>query len=133
MEGAVEVVIFPSAYEKLAQYLIEGEVIFLKGRVSMRDSEPKIIAGDMMHIHDVYGSIKAINVNLSTLGESGLKDLKKRLLGFPGNIPVYLTLNTNSHKSVQILVGEDLYVTPNENLMNDIKELLGQESFSVTL
>jgi len=42
-------------------------------------------------------------------------------------------MNTESHKSVEILVGEDLYVAPNERLMNEIKELVGKESFSVTL
>jgi len=133
MEGEVEVVVFPSSYARLANYISEGEVVFLSGSVSLRDNIPKIIAEDMKHIHDVYGSIKAINVDLSDVGDKVLKDLKRKLLSFPGKIPVYLQLNTNSHKSVEILVGEDLYVAPNERLMNEIKELVGKECFSVKL
>lgn len=133
MEGEVEVVVFPSAYARLANYISEGEVIFLSGKVSLRDETPKIIAEDMKHIHDVYGSIKSINVDLSEVGDKDLKDLKRKLSSFPGKIPVYLRLNTKSHKSVEILVGKDLYVAPNERLMNEIKELVGAESFSVTL
>jgi DNA polymerase-3 subunit alpha len=133
IEGEVEVVVFPSAYARLADYIKDGEVIFLSGKVSLRDEIPKIIAEDMKHIHDVYGSIKAINVDLCGVGDKDLKDLKRRLSNFPGKIPVYLRLDTKTHKSVEILVGEDLYVAPNERLMNEIKELVGKESFSVTL
>jgi DNA polymerase-3 subunit alpha len=133
IEGEVEVVVFPSAYAKLADYIKDGEVIFLNGKVSLRDDIPKIIVEDMRHIHDVYGSIKAINVDLCDVGEQGLKDLKRKLSSFPGKIPVYLKINTKTRKKVEILVGEDLYVSPNERLMNEIKELVGRESFSVTL
>ena len=65
--------------------------------------------------------------------ESGLSDLKKRLAHFPGRVPVYLKLNTQTFKSVQILVGEDLYVAPTEDLMNEIKDLVGKENFSLTI
>lgn len=133
IEGEVEVVVFPSVYAKLASYIGEGEVVFLNGRVSLRGDVPKIIAEDMKHIHDVYGAIKAINVDLSSLGDQEFRTLKRKLSSFPGKVPVYLRLNTKSHKSVEILVGEDLYVAPNERLMNEIKELVGKEGFSVTL
>jgi DNA polymerase-3 subunit alpha len=133
IEGEVEVVVFPSAYAKLADYIKNGEVIFLSGKVSFKDDVPKIIAEDMKHIHDVYGAIKAINVDLYDVGEEGLKVLKKKLANFPGKVPVYLRLNTKAHKSVEILVGEDFYVAPNERLMNEIKELVGRERFSLTL
>ncbi|OGX39220.1 MAG: DNA polymerase III subunit alpha [Omnitrophica WOR_2 bacterium RIFCSPHIGHO2_02_FULL_52_10] len=133
MDGEVEAVVFPSSYEKLANYIHEGEVVFLSGKVSFRDNDPKIIVEDMKQIHDVYGTIKAINLDLTEVGERDLSDLKKKLASFPGKVPVYLRLNTKTHKSVEILVGEDLYVAPNEQLMNEIKEFVGEEKFKVTL
>ncbi|MBI5415524.1 MAG: DNA polymerase III subunit alpha, partial [Candidatus Omnitrophica bacterium] len=133
MEGEVEVVVFPSTYTQLAKYLNEGEVIFLSGRVSKRDDEPKIVANDMKHIQDVYGSIKKISVDLAQADQQKLRDLKEKLAGFPGKVPVYLSMDTPSHKSVQILVGEDLFVAPNEELMSEIKELVGEGNFSLTL
>jgi len=133
MGGEVEVVIFPSDYPKLAPYLNEGEVVFLKGALNFRDGEPKIIANDMKRINEVYNAIKSINVDLSSVGEAALQELKGKLLSFPGKVPVYLKLNTKSHKSVEILVGEDLYVAPNESLMNELKDLVGSERFSLNL
>jgi len=133
MEGDVEVVVFPSTYPQLAQYLKEGEVVFISGRMNYRDNEPKIIANEMKHVRDVYSAIKSIKVDLGKVGEKGLIDLKTKLSHFPGKVPVYLKIDTQTHKSVQILVGEDLYVSPNEDLMNEIKELVGKENFAVTL
>jgi DNA polymerase-3 subunit alpha len=133
MDGDVEVVVFPSTYVKLASYINEGEVIFLSGKVSFKDNVPKIFAEDMKYIHDVYGAIKAINLDLTEVGDRDLSDLKKKLSNFPGKVPVYLRLNTKAHKSVEILVGEDLYVAPNEQLMNEIKEFVGDEKLKVTL
>lgn len=133
MEGEAEVVVFPSAYTALASYLQEGEVVFVSGRVSRRDDESKIVASDMKHIRDVYGAVKTIHVDLTAGGQEKLKDLKEKLARFPGKVPVYLKLNTQSHKGVQILVGEDLFVAPNEDLMNEIKELVGDGNFSLTL
>ncbi|MDP8211856.1 MAG: DNA polymerase III subunit alpha, partial [Candidatus Zapsychrus exili] len=105
MEGEVEAVVFPSSYEKLSNYLQEGEVVFVSGRITLRDDQAKIVIGDIKHIGDVYGSIKAINVDLSLGGDvPPVDDLKKRLLKYPGNVPVYLKVNTKSNKSVEILV-----------------------------
>jgi DNA polymerase-3 subunit alpha len=130
-QGEVEVVIFPSDYKKLSRYINEGEVIFVTGKVNFRDGEPKLIASDMKHIHDVYGAIKAINVDLSNLDGKGQELLKTKLLKSPGKIPVYLNINTRSRKGVQILVGKDLYVSPNERLMNEIKDLVGRDKFAM--
>jgi DNA polymerase-3 subunit alpha len=132
MDGEVEGVIFPSVYNDVSYYLNEGDVVFVSGKVSTRDDDAKIIVNDMKHIKEIYNAIKSIKVDLSCVGQQNLVDLKDRLTGSPGRIPVYLKMSTNSHKSVQILVGQDLYVNPDENLMNDIKELVGEESFSVT-
>ena len=70
---------------------------------------------------------------MSGLKEDSLEKLKSKLSLSPGKTPVYLNLNTKSRKSVQILVGEDLFVTPNETLMNDIKELVGESRLKVNV
>lgn len=125
--GEVEVVVFPSAYVDLAHYLRDGEVVYLKGKATIRDDEVKVIASDMGHIQDVYKSIKSINLNLTGLEAAGVERLKRKLKTSPGRVPVYLRMATQANKSVEILVGEDLFVSPNEDLMNEIKELVGHE------
>lgn len=133
LDGEVESVVFPTAYTKLAPLLKEGEVLFIKGKVNFREGEPKIVVNDILKIHDVYGSIKAIKVDLSKKDERGLIALKDKLQTSPGKVPVYVQLNTPAQKGIEILVGEDLFVSPNEALMSEIKELVGEEGFTLSL
>ena len=133
IEGEVEVLVFPSSYPNIAGNLKEGAVVVLVGRLSLREESPKIIASDIKPIDEVYKSVKAINLDLSGVTEVGLKDLRERLSIFKGPIPVYLRIDTKTYKSVQILVGEDLFVTPNRNLFEELKDMVGDDKFSVTL
>ena len=132
MDAEIEAVVFPSTYLAIANYLKEGDVVIVKGRVSFRDNEPKIIVTDMKHFDEIYKAIKSVNVNLSEMDDITLKNLKDRLKHFPGKIPVYLRLDTISNQGVQILVGEDLFVDPKEILMNELKEVVGKDKVSFT-
>ncbi len=133
LDGEVEAVVFPSTYPNVAEILKEGAVVVVIGRVGFREETPNIIAGDIKRIEEIYKVIKAINLNVSTITQPVLLSLREKLSLFPGTTPIYLHLNTQEFKSVQILVGEDLFVAPSEALINEIKELVGAESFSVTM
>jgi len=91
------------------------------------------MANEMAGIDEVYDLIKSVHVDLSHSGQSGFEKLKEKLARFPGKVPVYLQVDTNNFKRVQILVGEDLFVTPSEVLMEEIKVLVGENNFSLTL
>jgi DNA polymerase-3 subunit alpha len=44
LEGAIEVMIFPSAYQLCATILAEDAIVFVKGRIDKREDVAKIIA-----------------------------------------------------------------------------------------
>jgi DNA polymerase-3 subunit alpha len=133
IDGEMEIVVFPSSYTQIASYLKENTVVVVKGKVSFRDGFPKMMANEMAGIDEVYDMIKSLQVDLSHTGELGLEKLKEKLARFPGKVPVYLQMDTNNYKKVEILVGEDLYVTPSEVLMEELKILVGENNFSLTL
>jgi len=133
IDGEMEMVVFPSSYTQIASYLKENAVVVVKGKVSFRDGFPKMMASEMAGIDEVYDLIKSVQVDLSNTGQPGFEKLKEKLARFPGKIPVYVQVDTNNFKRVQILVGEDLYVTPSEVLMEEIKVLVGENNFSLTL
>jgi len=133
VDGEMELVVFPSSYTQIASYLKENTVVVVKGKVSFRDGFPKMMANEMAGIDEVYDLIKSVHVDLSHSGQSGFEKLKEKLARFPGKVPVYLQVDTNNFKRVQILVGEDLFVTPSEVLMEEIKVLVGENNFSLTL
>jgi hypothetical protein len=59
--------------------------------------------------------------------------MKKKLERFPGKVPVHLQIDTKNYKSVEIKVGRDLYVSPSEVLMDEIKSIVGEEGFRVVI
>ncbi|MBF0478790.1 MAG: DNA polymerase III subunit alpha [Candidatus Omnitrophica bacterium] len=132
MEGETEVVLFPSTYEKIGDQILDGEVVFITGKINIRDGSANIIADDIKHIHDIYSSIKAINVDLAFSGRSVFENLKDRLSHYPGSVPVYLKVKTKDNRAVQILVEKNLYVSPNEKLMTELKTLVGKENVTLT-
>ena len=132
-DGEMELVVFPSSYTQIASYLKENTVVVVKGKVSFRDGFPKMMANEMAGIDEVYDMIKSLQVNLSQTNQLGFEKLKEKLSRFPGKVPVYLQMDTNNYKRVEILVGEDLYVTPSEVLMEELKVLVGENNFSLTL
>ena len=133
INGEMELVVFPSSYTQIASYLKENAVVVVKGKVSFRDGFPKMMANEMAGIEEVYNMIKSVQVDLSHTSQLGFEKLKEKLARFPGKVPVYVQVDTNNYKRVQILVGEDLYVTPSEILMEEIKVLVGENNFSLTL
>ncbi len=133
MSGEMELVVFPSSYSLIAPYLKESTVVVVKGKVNFKDGFPKMVANEMAGIDEVYDMIKSLHIDLSLVGKPGFDKLKDKLVRFPGKITVYLQVDTQNHKSVQILVGKDLYVTPSEVLMEEIKSLVGNDRFSVKI
>jgi len=132
-DGEMELVIFPSSYTQTASYLKENTVVVVKGKVSFRDGFPKMVVTEMAGIDEVYDMVKSVQVDLSNTGQQGLERIKEKLMRFPGKVPVFLQMNADNYKKVQILVGEDLYVTPSEVLVEEIKVLVGENNFSLTL
>ncbi|MDE1920987.1 MAG: DNA polymerase III subunit alpha [Candidatus Omnitrophica bacterium] len=130
-DGEMEIVVFPSSYAQVSPYLKENTVVVVKGKVSFRDGFPKMVANEMAGIDEVYDLVKSVQVDLSDSGQ--FEKLKEKLMRFPGKTPVYLQMHADNYKKVQILVGEEFYVTPSEVLVEEIKVLVGENNFSLTL
>ena len=133
METEVEVLVFPSAYRQGSSNIISSNVVWIKGRLSLKEEEPKLIANTIFSIEQVFSLVSAINLNLFGLNGDSFEKLKQKLSGHPGDIPVYLHLSTPQKKKVKVLVGNQLFVLPNETLINELESLFGKERISLAL
>ncbi|MFH0877953.1 MAG: DNA polymerase III subunit alpha [Candidatus Omnitrophota bacterium] len=133
--GMVEILVFPNTYKQFSNNILANNVVLIRGRLSLREDQPKIIASELTPIDDAYRKITAINIDLCGLKENILKSLKEKLSLSPGKVPVYLHLDghSESNRRLKILVSEDLYVQPRPELFSEIEELLGEERFLLTL
>jgi len=133
LEGAIEVLVFPAAFQKVSRYIQPNTVVLVKGRLNLKEDTPKIIANDLFPLEEAYKLITAMNINLSGIRENLFISLKELLASSRGKIPIYLHISTPAKPKVQLVVGQELFVEPSEKLIQDIENLLGEEKLSLVL
>ncbi|MBU1125037.1 MAG: DNA polymerase III subunit alpha [Candidatus Omnitrophica bacterium] len=133
LDGSVEVLVFPRAYQKVCRYIQPNTVVMVKGVLNLKEETPKIIVNDLFPIDEVYKLITAMKINISGIRDTMFESLKKILSSSHGTIPIYLHLDTPTKAKTHIVVGQDLYVAPSEKLIQDIEELLGEERLALVL
>ena len=133
LEGSIEILVFPESYKQNSRYIQPSSVVLLTGRLSLKEESPKIIANSIIGIDDAYKQISKIDISIGGVKENLLSSLKELLARNPGQTPVFLHVNGSGKKQYQILVGTELFVGPNQELIQEMEELLGEEKFSLTL
>jgi DNA polymerase-3 subunit alpha len=133
LEGVIEILVFPASFQKISRYIQPNTVVMVKGRLNLKEDTPKIIANDLFPVEEIYKIITAMNINLSGIRENLFESLKDLLVSYPGNIPIYLHLDTPTKSRIQLVVGEGLYVLPCEKLIQDIENLLGADRLSLVI
>lgn len=95
--GSIDLVVFPSVFEKVRKYLSDNKAYIINGRVNKRDDDTSIIAnnfetGNPSSFGKVYISIPR------SAGENKLKRLKKLLVESPGDQSVCLIFEKTKKK-----------------------------------
>jgi DNA polymerase-3 subunit alpha len=126
LEGALEVMLFPSTYQSAAHLLVEDTIVLVKGRLKRRDDQPELHATDVTApdlTHRPTGPV-VITLAAKRCTLPLVEQLKDVLRTHPGGTEVRLRLQ--SGESTKLLrLDERLRVTPSAALMADLKALLG--------
>ncbi|MBN2831578.1 MAG: DNA polymerase III subunit alpha [Candidatus Omnitrophica bacterium] len=133
LEGSIELLVFPRAYQKVARYIQPNTVVLVRGNLNLKEDTPKILVNDLFPFDETYKLISGMSINLSGLRENVFETLKEIFAASRGDIPVYLNLDTPARSRVQLVVGENFYISPSEKLITDIEGLLGEERLKLLL
>ncbi|MER5643456.1 DNA polymerase III subunit alpha [Streptosporangium sp. NPDC002524] len=126
LEGAIEVMIFPSAYQLCATVLAEDAIVFVKGRLDKREDVGKIIAMEVTapDLTREAGGPLAVSLVLARCTPPVVGRLKEVLTAHPGTTEVHLQVH-NGPKTTIVRLDDRLRVSPSPALMGDLKQLLG--------
>ena len=133
LNGTVESLVFPSTFAKYGNLIKQEGVVFVKGRLSLREEEPKVIVGEIATLDSVRSKYtKAITISVLTAGleKNSLENLKKIFSRYPGRIPVYLNFVKPDGKRTTVATARNLLVEPHEGLVRDIEKVLGRDVVS---
>lgn len=133
LQGIVEVLVFPQTFRAVAKNIQPNSIVLINGRLNLREDTPKIIADNLLQFDDIYRMINAINIDISGIRENLFESLKERLTDSSGKVPIYLHLDTTTRSRVQIVVGQEFFVQPDEKLIDDVESLLGEGRVSLVL
>ncbi|MFH1407093.1 MAG: DNA polymerase III subunit alpha [Candidatus Omnitrophota bacterium] len=132
--GDVEVLVFPSTYQKVSANIIADRIVLVKGRTSLREDAPKIIASDIIALEDAIAkNTKALTIQThnSSLGDKNLEELGAILKGYEGKVPVFLKLKTPQGRIVKVKLGDEFTIKPDERLFTQLEELFGEGAVMV--
>ncbi len=129
LDGAIEVLLFPSSYQLASPYLVEDAIVRVKGQLS-RDKEQPELRGQELTVPDLStgpgGPTGPVTISLpSTRCTAPVIEQLRDVLGtHPGLTEVRLRLL--SRESTKVMRLDDrLRVTPTPALFADLKQLLG--------
>ncbi len=129
LDGAIEVLLFPSSYQLASPYLVEDAIVRVKGQLS-RDKDQPELRGQELTVPDLSsgpgGPTGPVTISLpSTRCTAPVIEQLKDVLGtHPGLTEVRLRLL--SRESTKVMRLDDrLRVTPTPALFADLKQLLG--------
>src|SRR5512144_776463 len=126
LEGAIDVLLFPSAYQLASTLLNEDAIVTVKGRLSRSKDQPEL-HGQEVSLPDLSdGPSGPVVITLpSTRCTPPVVEQLKDVLGtHPGVTEVRLRLMTKTSTTVMRL-DDRLRVTPSQSLFADLKALLG--------
>ncbi|MBB4915821.1 DNA polymerase-3 subunit alpha [Streptosporangium saharense] len=126
LEGAIEVMIFPSAYQLCSTVLAEDAIVFVKGRLDKREDVGKIIAMEVTapDLTGEGGGPLPVSLPLARCTPPLIGRLKEVLIAHPGKTEVHLQVH-NGPKTTVVRLDDRLRVALSPALMGDLKQLLG--------
>jgi DNA polymerase III subunit alpha len=132
MEGIAKCVLFQKELVAFNNLLHGGEVVFIKGKVSFRDTEPSVRVTEIITPEDMEKIIEnkspenaIITMKYSQISDDLLFRLKEILLANKGHCPVFIEFEMPGEKSVKIKTSEVYNVSLNENVFSGIGNLIG--------
>ncbi len=134
LTGAAEVVVFPDVFKRLSKYIKKDAIVFVNGRISLRDEQPKVIANDIVPLKDVparYTQSIWINLFTDALGEQKLHKLHDILSSSSGSTPVYLNFVTPQGRKIPVDMPSDIRIYPSEELILQLENLVGNEAVRI--
>ena len=132
----MDVRFFPDTYEQFESVLETDKILLIKGQVSFDDFSGgnTITARDVMDIvqaREKNAKALAIKVDTQTLETKKMSQMQSILQAFNGgSCPVQMAV-THPDAEVTLACGAKWYVTPEDQLLHDLKQCLGEKAVSI--
>ncbi len=126
--GTMEIIVFPTIYEKFSQLLQQESIIIVNGRLSLKeDEQPKIICEEVFPIKSLEEKGLYLTFEKELSKEEGTS-LRSLLKYFSGSTPTYIRKkNENKYKKLD----RQYWIDVNNDIMEELESRLGKSNISL--
>lgn len=130
--GSMEAMLFSDALEKYADYLEKDKIVLVSGQVSFDDFNGglKITVHEMMDLsaaREKHSRALLLSVSHTQIDRTFFDTLSQILKPYrAGSIPVHLYYQ-GSNAGARIGLGTQWRITPSDQLLDELKQLLGED------
>ena len=131
LTGTVGTLVFPRTFQKFSNLVRVDSMVFITGKLNLREEEPKLIAEEIIPLEEVKAKFtKALLIKLQTTGleKSMLDGLKDIFSKHRGKVPVLFSFKEANGKRVSMSAGKNFSIKPDDHLVEEIENLCGSES-----
>ena len=133
LQGQVEVVLFPDALNKYADYLDEDKIVFVKGRVDFRREKPNILAEEIVGLDEATEKLASkvrIRLDAKDITKEKVAEIKSICQSHRGKSPVYIAVRTDKGR-VYAAADRLLSVNPDVDFCRKMQQLIGEENLQL--
>ncbi|MFN3550670.1 MAG: DNA polymerase III subunit alpha, partial [Endomicrobiia bacterium] len=129
----VEVVVYNKIYEETKTFIHKNAIVFVKGKISIRDEKKSIVADEIKLFEkakeEIYKNKSKIYITISDVGlnDEFINRLKKTIEKYPGNTKVYFKLMTKNFE--EITIETDYKILPSNKMLSELKHITGEKSY----
>lgn len=123
MDGVIEIIIFPTAYRQYRNLVTSDKAVLVRGKLQSDDSDLKLIANDFYDLDQIDN--RKVYLKMEYKRYNNIKGILKE---FPGNLPVIIYF---SDKKKSVALKKDLWVKPDEGLLQKMENELGKSNVKV--
>ena len=122
LESAVDVWVFPRTMTEVGHLLADDAVVCVRGRLDLREDEPKLICMDLKRPELVVDECEPLHLvlPLNALSDDRVLRLKQLLVEHRGQAPVFLHVGTKI-----IRLAAEFNVNARAGLLAELRVLLG--------
>jgi DNA polymerase-3 subunit alpha len=135
LEGQIDATIWAEQLADLAKRFPDmvalESIVFVKGKIDRRRETPCLIVSEMLPVSDAFAKLTtaiAVKIDRARHSIQTVSDLAPVLKTHPGNLRVYLQVESAESQKVVLQLRKELSVRPSRKLIDDVESLLGSGS-----
>lgn len=128
MEAGVECIVFPKSFEKYRHLIEEDSLVIIKGRISIKEDEPKVICEDIQPLIKINKDKIYILVENNEEMKRTIEEFKNELYIYLGNTPIYICTKKERKK---YLIDRNLWINGEIEVITYLKNKFGEENVKV--